>query len=195
MRKLKPLDPGHDNPQWNDNLVSDLAFIKKHLRYPFGKKTFVPILMIGFFVAIIGRTMTFGIFFTNKHIFHHPYFIVAFVVLIVGIYIGLYLQMLHFTVIKTPYSAAGNMQLLEQFLSAQNLAFGRHPQAPEVFQIMSRNMNEFRGETREVVLFIADDQRILINSSFVQRGFSITPTSRNYKQVATRLREWIKIHN
>lgn len=192
---MRTLDQGHNDPQWDDRLVNDLAFIKKHLRYPFSRRTFAPLFTLGLFFGVLARFLAGTLFLTNKHIAHNPYFIVAFVGLIICVYIGWYLQMLQFTVIKTPYGVAGNMQLLQQFLTAQNLAFGRHPQAPEVFQIMSKNMNEFRGETREVVIFIADDNRILINSSFIQKGFSITPTSRNYKQVANRLREWIKIHN
>jgi hypothetical protein len=193
---MKLLDQHEADAQW-DSLVADLAFIKKHLRYPIGRKTMAPLLMIGIILAIMSRMFAFVFFAAHAHqyIFSHPQVIVVFAILLFCIFIVWYIQLLRFVSIQTPYTLAGNMQLLQQFLSSQNLAFARHPKAPEVFQIMSKNMNEFKGEQREIMIFIADDKRILVNSYFIQKGFSITPTTRHYRQMANRLRNWVKIHH
>lgn len=79
--------------------------------------------------------------------------------------IGRYFKLIRFHAIHTPYSLASNMKLLEQFLEQQKLVTFRHPSIPEVYQIISKNISAM-GEDREVLIFLADDKRILINSHY-----------------------------
>jgi hypothetical protein len=83
------------------------------------------------------------------------------------------------------------MDLLKKFLQSQHLAFSQHPEAPEVFMILSKNLS-LRGDYREVVIFITDDNQVLLNSHFTGSRFSITPPSKNYKLMARMLKEWLE---
>ncbi len=103
-----------------------------------------------------------------------------------------YYNILRFKSIRTPFFANENMRLVEEFLRSQQLNLYRHPQAPEVFQILSRPLGN--TEQREVMIFIANDKCILINSHFINTKWTISPQSRNYRNMASRLKEWLKIH-
>jgi hypothetical protein len=61
--------------------------------------------------------------------------------------------------------------------------------------IISRNLDaDPNREFREVMVFIADDQQILINSHFTGSKFSITPPSRNYRKMSKMLQQWLDKH-
>ncbi len=104
-----------------------------------------------------------------------------------------YLGVLKFREIKTGYHLIANIALLKKFMQVQQLAFSVHPDAPEVYQIISKNISTNKDETREVMLFIADDKRILINSHFVG-NLTISLPSRNYNEMCKRLAAWIERH-
>jgi len=149
-----------------------------------------------FFLPMLFFGMRF-LFFSK--ILIHPELIqwiaVTMVTVLPAIAVYQYLNILKFARVPTPFFGNENRKLLEDFLQSQQLAVYRHPQAPEVYQIISKPLGNSSYEMREVMIFIADDKRILINSHFVDQTFSaFTPPSRNYRKMANRLKEWIKIH-
>lgn len=184
--------PAHDeSAEWQSRLLKDLSFIKKHKRYPFKRMTLMPLLLSGIVVAFLLRVLLLFILSKDHHIYRG-----IFVVFIAGVpaFISMirYINILRFFVVQTPYYLNDNMRVLQEFLQEQHLLVFRHPEAPEVFQIISRNIS-VTDEEREVLIFIADNKRILINSHFTSARkwfkFIIAPT--HHKQMVKMLSEWL----
>ena len=191
MRQL----PGNSkDSQWQSSIIKDLSFIKKHLRYPFSARTLSSAIIMGLLLAFVSRlAMSTSILSSSKkHYWFEPLFISALILFPLIIAVYRYLQSLRFISISTSFFTYENQQLLKKFLESQHLLIYRYPEAPEVFQIISRSVNP-KDEDREVMVFIADDKRILINSHFIHSGFQLIPQSKNYKAMAKRLSEWLKI--
>lgn len=194
-----------ENPEsahWHSPLLHDISFIKKHLRYPVNKKTIWPIIWIIFsslsifFVAAI-------IFITNSRRYQKlelsihslmPFFVVGLVLFVVGITIYRRLQSFRFISLKSNFIVSDNIKLIGQFLLKQNIAFYHNPDAAEVFQISSTILNKESGQ-REIMVVIADDNRILINSHFTvqtgDRGLQQYSTGA-HKKMAKDLMKWLK---
>jgi len=191
---MKQLQGSNTGPQWNSTLLHDLVFIKQHLRYPFSEKT-LPKTFIVAFLLIIGARMMGFVFLAahSNNLFFKLFIIPLLVVIIIGSFYQYY-RTLQFRSIPTPFFAAENTKLIEVFLRSQQLMLYQHPDAPEVFQIASRAIGGGKNPQREIMIFIADDKRVLINSHFVNQKYTITPASRNAGKMANRLQEYIKIH-
>lgn len=103
-----------------------------------------------------------------------------------------YLEVIHFIHIATPWTLSDNMQQVQKFLESQQLLTLRHPQAPEVFQIVSTPIGG-NEEEREVMVFIVGEREVLINSHFTssRKGFKfmIRPTHR--KEMTKRFIHWM----
>lgn len=182
-----------ENPQdWENKILKDLVFIKKHSRYPISKKTLAPTLFIGFAIAFILRFLF--IAFMSKDNNKGLYIILSVFVITLVVAVIRYIRTIKFTSIPTDYFVADNQPLLKKFFEEEHLAYFRHPQAPEVFQIISRSIFS-NSEQREVMVFIADDKRILINSHFTAQKFSIVPSSKHYRSMARMLKKWIETQN
>jgi len=198
---MRALPTGNGDAQWENSIIKDLSFIKKHLRYPFNKKLVLRSAVTGIIVAYVLR-MAWITWIVATSVTKHNFWgisleygmIFAILIPLISITIA-YSQVFKFKVVPTEFYVAENQQLIQKFLQSQHLAIYRHPEAPEVFQIMSKNISATKREEREVMVFIADDKRILINSHVVSKGFSLTNySSTHYKAMAKRLNEWIKIH-
>jgi uncharacterized membrane protein YhaH (DUF805 family) len=191
---MRSLPQGNDGPRWSDALVKDIAFIKTHLRYPFSAKVMMPTVIIGIIVGLILRLSFIGMEVRRSHNHNNNIGLFLFVVFIVVVpltaSIVRYYRTLKFIAIPTPYYLAANQQLLQRFLEGQMLVVYRHPEAPEVYQIASRSASPYKDE-REIMIFIADDKRILINSHFTNTGFTLAPASRNTKEMAQKLSYYI----
>ena len=129
----------------------------------------------------------------SNNLFFKLFIIPLLVVIIIGSFYQYY-RTLQFRSIPTPFFANENRKLIEVFLRSQQLMLYQHPDAPEVFQIASRAIGGGKNPQREIMIFIADDKRVLINSHFVNQKYTITPASRNAGKMANRLQEYIKIH-
>ena len=101
-----------------------------------------------------------------------------------------YMQTLKFATIATPFYSEQNRELIERFLKSMHLVVFQHPEAPEVYQIISKNIDAFK-EQREVMVFIADDKRILLNSHYTRTGFTLISSSGNYREMAKSLKIWL----
>lgn len=197
-KKLETAESSH----WQSPMLHDISFIKKHLRYPFNKKTIWPMLSIAgiiFWMIIIfslvaifsyGRIKAEGI--TSNSI--SGILVVAMILIVTGIVLHNRFQNLKFISIKSNFSELDNITLIREFLLKQNIAFYHKNDAPEVFQISSRILDEQYGQ-REIMVFIADTNRILINSHFTvaiaDRPIKSYVTGA-HKRMANDLKQWLK---
>ena len=188
---MKALPTGNSDAQWDDTLVKNMAYIRKNLCYPWNKTIIIPIIFwTGLTLAIV-LLMLFIYLHLDKGQKPSPIFFFCFIQLILyPVIITKYLQTLKFSVIPTDLFLADNCKLIESFLKSEHFLIFRHPELPEVYQIASKDIS-FGDEQREIMIFIADDKRILLNSHFTNSGFRITPERRHHKQVANMLKSWI----
>lgn len=185
---MKLLNIGNDDSQaWDKQLIQDLSFIKKNLRYPMRISKMLPLIFWSIFLMIV-ITLLFIYFFsgeTKARIFP----IVGFVFPCVILY--RYIKSLQFIKIDSPYFLLENTALIERFLKVQHILVYRHPEAPEVLQIISKNISAGNKEDREIMIFIADDKQILVNSHFTNSGWSISPRS-HAKMMGKDLEKFIR---
>lgn len=179
-----------NGPEWDNRQLRDINYIKSKLRYPAGRKIFLPA-VIGAAVFILTLLLAYHAFFNTVHTGAAPVFIAAMVCIITFMLANRFFQELKFISIPTGFDTSRNQQLIDAFLKAQHMIVFRHPEAAEVFQIVSKSVNPLK-EQREVLLFIADDRRILINSHFTNAGFSLVPGTRHHRQMAAELEKFIK---
>ncbi|HXS35884.1 MAG TPA: hypothetical protein VN721_04245 [Flavipsychrobacter sp.] len=193
---MKSLPPYSEGPQWNKKLIEDLAYIKKHKRYPLNKRTrtilVLKLIPAVFLVALILWLNVIVPATTHKNLYFTYFLTILYIPTIVSLF--RYPKTLKFINIPTPFFSYENQQIIEKFLEIQNLIIYRHPNAPDVFQIVSKSMNN-RKDIREVMIFIADDKQILINSHFTTSGFSLMPATRHYEIMGKKLKEWLTIYN
>ncbi len=155
----------HQTSKWDDELVNDLSFIRKHRRYPLRRMTLMPLVSSVLLLAVTIWTF-WDVLYSDKHSANNFRYVIVFLVAVpILASIGRYFNLIRFRAIHTPFPIGGNMKLLEQFLEEQKLITFRHPTIPEVYQIISKNISAI-GDDREVLIFLADDKRILINSHY-----------------------------
>lgn len=195
---MKQLNTPGTNGDWNNNLIRDLTFIKAKKRYPLSKRTIAPMSLIALVVLALAR-VSWPLIFVSAQKTVPTYVAWLLYTLLGGLVINVcwqFIRVIQFKAINTPFLLQENIALLKKFLQANHLAYTQHPEAPEVFMILSRNLETTPGkEYREVMVFIADDRQILVNSHFTgTKKLHITPPSRNYKKMADSLRDWLHTH-
>lgn len=189
---MKQIQEHSADTDWESKLLKDLTFIKKNGRYPITGKILAPRLLLAFILLVLVRlAIVFFIGETSSTL--AVLYVSALVIIAILSTVVNFLRTIRFINIHTPLQVADNQRLLKQFLESQKLAFFNNPDAPEVFQIISKNI-KIKGDQREVMVFIADDKRILVNSHFTEQKFSVIPPSRHYRQMALMLRNWLKQH-
>lgn len=187
---MKFLPEDQQQANWNNSILNDLSFIKRKLRYPLKRMTLIPLLSSGILVLFVLRLMYIGMFSSNTK----TMLILACIILGIPSFISLvrYWNILHFFEVKSPAFLAGNMNLLTNFLKEKQLVTFRHPEAPEIFQIISRNIAT-NGEEREVLIFIADEHRFLINSHFTssRSRFRLIIRATHHQAMIKELEHWL----
>lgn len=191
---MKAIESSGGSADWGKEILNDLAFIKAKKRYPISKRTFTPATVIAIVIAIAAR-LALPFFFSVTT--HNSVIETAASIFIAVMFVILVLQLfrtIKFDVIPTPYFLQENRKAINKFLSENHLAFSQHEDAPEVFMIVSKNLSLSANpdkEYREIMVFIADDRQILVNSHFSGNTFRISPPSKNYKKMANELRKWL----
>jgi hypothetical protein len=191
---MKLLDS--DTVEWHEELVKNLAFIKKLRRYPFTSMTIMPLItsvgLLGSFLWMFWATL-YGYRQSTGSI---PFLIVFVFSVPVFVAIGRYFTLVSFRLIHTSFYLAENMNLLQLFLEQQKLVIFRHPAMPEVFQIISRNISAM-GEDREVLIFVADDKRILVNSHYTssRKWFRFLSPPTHEKEMIKSFMQWLSVRN
>lgn len=181
-----------NSPEWNRKIVSQLVFIREHLRYPLDLKNVTPILLM---LPAIGALALLPLFITSNSNRSSRWLIpVVMLAICCAALLAMfrYLQTLRFTAVTSGKTLGENIILVEQFLTAGHFAFARHPEAPEVYQIISRSISALQGE-REVVVFIADHRRILINSHFTRNRLKAQVGAPHHKEMARMLTAWLQL--
>lgn len=197
---MKHLNSPQEKATWENRLLNDLAFIKQHRRYPMSKRTIAPAALLGFSLLAMLRILWPLIFITTSDntVKRQPilqWILILAAVLTAVLILFQAVRVLIFDKLATSFHIQGNIALLKKFFTANHLAYTQHPEAPEVFMIISRNLDmNSKNDYREVMVFIADDNQILVNSHFTGRKFSIAPPSRNYKRMAKELQRWLNSH-
>jgi hypothetical protein len=200
QNKIDQPNSGH----WENVLLNDLSFIKKHLRYPINRRTIFFVLGIlgsgsvlvwlcSLFLSGILRHFAYSKIATNDLLA-----LIAMALFVFTILSLIYrrIKNLRFISISNDYFIQDNIMLLQQFLEHQQLAFYHHPNAPEVFQIASRIL-EPQYELREIMVFIADDKRILVNNHFTSNlgdKSMKSMTSNEHRKMAKALKLWMDNH-
>jgi hypothetical protein len=188
---MKFLDQENQQTRFDSELLEDLSFIKQRLRYPYRRMTMMPLLAAAVFIGILVRLLFVVVLMKGSGWMRALIFIP-----LVGIpaFVGIkrYVNLIRFSPVATPFYLSENMKLLQRFLEEQRLVTFRHPEAPEIFQIISKNIDAF-GDEREVLIFICDDKRILINSHFTSSRqrfrFFIAPS--HQQQMIKQLEGWL----
>jgi len=194
MKNIDNNAPG-SGYNWQNDLLKDLSFIKEKKRYPLSRKTLAPGALMGL-LALAMLRIAWPLYFTskinNQFVFWGSIILVA--ALIFAVFYRYY-RALKFNSIHTPFYLQENRSALKKFLTTNHLAFTQHADAPEVFLIISRNLDANpKKEYREVMVFIAADKEILVNSHFVGNKFKTNPPSRNSRRMAKDLESWLDKH-
>jgi len=192
---MRSIHTPNEKADWESSLLNDISFIKQKKRYPLNKKTFTPA-TVSVLVWVIFLRGAYFIFMGSRS--NNPYItwmMYGTFILLALIVFYQYYRVLKFDIIPTTNYLNKNTELLKKFFTGNNLAFTQHDEASDVFMIISRNLNSNPNkEFREVMVFIADDKRILVNSHFTGSKFSITPPSRNYRKMSNELKKWLDTH-
>ncbi len=189
---MNELPGGQAGGAWKSSLLDDLVFIKKNGRYPMSRKT-IPSAMLILAFLLFGLRMLWTSYLLNQrgNVAVAVLLGVTFAVVFGGALLT-YLGSLRFRSIPTGQPLAANMRLTEGFLKSMQLNLYRHPQAPEVYQILSRPLGN--SDQREVMIFIADDNRILINSHFINNKWTMSRGSKNSRMMAKQFGKWLETH-
>lgn len=194
---MKQIPENAGGATWAGSLLNDINTIKTKLRYPIKGKTLTPIVFWGSIILLIIALSIFLINSGTDNAPDRPWWTKMLVgtsgLFVMIVIITRHIHALKFISIETPYHTQENMALIDGFLKSEHMLIFRHPEAPEIFQIQSRNVN-MKGikEDREVMIFIADDRRILINSHFTYSGWSPNPGSRHHKEFGKMLQQYIE---
>jgi hypothetical protein len=192
---MKTIKSVGENAQWSNELITDLKFIKKNLRYRFSKKILYGSAGLGFVLLIMVRLAYLLWVIEKTKVWSNPIMWGLLITLsfLILLPVFSYTQIIKFRVISTPFYVIENQNVIQQFLKSMHLMMYPLPDAPEVFQIMSKNLSvSNKKEQREIIVFIADDKRILVNSHYSIGGFNLQPPSRNYRLIRRQLEKFVR---
>ncbi len=193
MTRMKELPESGGQSEWNRQLLRDLSFIRKNKRYPFRRMTLMPLLASTVLLGFLFRLILAGsLGFRTGNLNFGLFIILGLFVVPTVIAIKRFSDLIRFFEVRTGYTQAMNMKLLERFLEEQRLVTFRHPEATEIYQIISRNISA-GGDEREVLIFIADDSRILINSHFTssRKWFKLISAPTHHGEMMKAFRKWL----
>ena len=180
-------------PPSTSNVLSDddVAFIRRKLRYPINTfRKVVPFMFVIFFIGVYWfiyyELLQVGTFARSK-IFPQlfPFSISG---LIITFAMIRYVRSLFFEKFHTGLRTADNIRLLESFFIHQQVRHHTIANYPDVL-IVNSVMNG-KGNEQEIVVFIAIDNTILINSHISTSN--IFPRSkRKYKELLSMLKSFL----
>lgn len=176
----------------NTDPYKTLDYIKNHLRYRMGFKMGLPLVFWTLLLLAGAVFFSFKLFGTVRERAGN-FILVLPVVVLLPLIIGIirYLNSLKFIPLNTGLDKATNLRLVTLFLQRQQLQIGYHPQTEDILQIISTPVSVKHDQMREVMVFIADEGRILINSHFMGGGLTLIPGTRHHRQMAAQLQQWI----
>lgn len=188
---MNTLPSGDRQQTFINELIEDLAFIRKKLRYPYRRMTIMPLLASGIMVGFFLRVVFVSAITKNSNNFTLFVLLLMCVPTVVGV--KRYIDLIRFFPVVTYAGLQENMVLIQNFLQQKRLVTFRHPAAPEIFMISSKNISAL-GDEREVLIFVADEKRILINSHFTssRNRFQLFIAPSHQQQIIRELKAWIR---
>lgn len=175
---------------WQNNILNDLAYIKTKRRYRWKNGMKAPLYVAAGLIIVYLMLFLAELLWTPSHNKFTNYFLPFTTLIIVLFSVVHYLRSLQFTAIETGLATPKNRQLISAFLQEKQLLIYEHPQCPDIIQIFSRPVN-INSEQREVMVFIAAENRILINSHFTENRWWILLQKRHGKAMAKGLEQYI----
>lgn len=156
-------------PNSNEKLISesDIDYIKKHLRYPINSfQKYKPFIMFFVMINFIALCAYFLVSVEDEGFTINTFLrkAIPFSGAVIAICVGFYkfYKSLFFDKIKTNYSIEDNMTLLTNFFMSNHFKYYVMNEHHEIFMMQS---NAIKGSNQqEVVIFIAVNKEILINS-------------------------------
>lgn len=188
---MKRIDNRED--KWRNNILRDLNYIKRYHRYPWknGMKTPLFVAVSWALVAVVSFLFEMTISKTDNAFIQYLLPLSSLSLAVLSIVS--YLKSLKFTDIKTDLDKHLNRQLAYSFLQQRQLLIYEHPECPDILQILSRPVN-INSAKREVLVFIAAEGHILVNSHFTDNRWIILLKNRHDKTMAKSLSQYIMKH-
>ncbi len=186
---MKQLDSGISNSNWGNQLLNDLAYIKRHKRYPLSKKTIRPLAIIFILLSVVARLCIPVIFIKKTPAIVIALLVILCVSIIAYFAYGIYTTLV-FKKINTRFYLQENRSIIEKFFKSLHLAYTIHPDAAEVFMIMSTPIAS-DSDQREIMIFIACDKVILLNSHFSGKKPTVYYPSKQYKSMIKTFTKWV----
>jgi hypothetical protein len=177
-------------PIWDKQPTTNLQFIKSNLRYPLSFKNTASILfsLVSLVLTAVIVLLSYLYIDTNSKSFYF-FWILAIIPFIITFIRAK--QALYFLPLQTNKSITENQELISKFLQQQQLMVYKHQTLPQLFQIISKPLSA-SSKQREVMLFIADESRILINSHYNNAGFLVITNSKLKKHMLSNFMEWLQ---
>lgn len=186
-----------ENFHWSNPILKDRQFIKKHHRFPLTGRIILSIFILALPILIyIGiMTLSLDIIIDGwKNLAKHPenmvyqlifcgFLLAPLLILLKG------LRSIRFKCIPAESLVSANMEQISTFLQTEQIAFYRHPDAPEVFQISSRIIDP-SSQSREIMVFIADDKQILVNNHISSKKGPRLSMSFEQRKLLKKFRKW-----
>jgi hypothetical protein len=192
---MKKIDSGES--AWQSSIFTDLTYIKKHLRYPWKRGLRIPIVFWGSLLLLAGLFYAF-LFFTDSWTTKAPgsfwevwvrYPVIWLFLIFIGLY--RYIKSLRFRIVLTGLDRIRNQEIITGFLEKKQLLVYHHPESDDIMQIVSRPLS-INNDRREALVFIADENRVLINSHFTgSKGWRLTLNGRHDRKMAADLQAYI----
>lgn len=179
---------------WESQMMADLDFIRKHRRYPFTRMTIMPVLSSCALIFVCVRLMLMPVVMSFQYM-NATMTVILLLLLTIPVIVMLrkHMAQVWFKSIATGRSKEENASLIEAFLQADRLRYTRINQNPGVFMIISRHIGG-KTEKREVMIFIADTQRILLNSHFTsaRKWYALPLAPTHQASIVRMLKKWLK---
>jgi hypothetical protein len=156
---------------------NEIDFIKNKKRFPINKKTAFPliagIISIAFLIYFLLLVILLSNTKSREMELNEIILLSIVVILCTTPYVfGIYkiVQNFLFKEIKTNFSIDQNRSQLIAFLKSKSIAFHHNIVSHDLVQITSSNIGDIKTDIRQVVIFVVDNQRILINSHVLKNG-------------------------
>lgn len=171
-------------------IVRDLDYIKANKRYRWNGKLRTPLIVYSILFLLVACLVITTITDQDAKLASRVS-IPFFPFILVGIAaISKYLQSLKFIDLPTGLNKQLNHDLLTSFLQQKGLLIYHHPETNDIVQIISRPLG-LQDDRREALIFVIDENTILINSHFTDSGWRLTAASKHDRQMGNELMQWI----
>ncbi len=171
-----------------DDIANELSFIKQHKRYPIGKKMLVPIAAIVFIIVVVSIQWVLTTQAENRLL---NMVILSFAFLTVVVRAMKLWNTLQFQELPSAKNTTDNSMLISRFLAEQQVLSDVHARDSNIFMVQSKEIGNEEMAKKEIMILIADNNRILINSHYSNMWWYASSPRRRSDVLAKKLAEWL----